>query len=263
MKLVNFKTNSNWKPLCKRYFHQNVGAWPVCTVKIYQNNGCWNGLGCKNHNINLFGYSRSSPVPQLYSRSVPNDHSWNTYYLKNINKFQTGCTDVWRNKQSCSGIWITAVWARHLFATWTHFGVRDHRVSPPSLSLARCVWTAFALLWLVLSVCLFSGLSDLRSTLQGGVTSVESRIFSCRRSPPGWLLDEYLSACRHKSNTSLQSSVQGFHHHQKVRQYRDTFLVTHHVGFLNVRKTHGKSCIMFGVHLNSSLWFKSSRFIPD
>lgn len=59
-------------------------------------------------------------------------------------------------------------------------------------------------------MCLFSGLSDLRSILQGGVTSEESRIFSCRWSPPGWLLDEYLRACRHKwnkSNIQLQKSV--------------------------------------------------------
>lgn len=89
------------------------------------------------------------------------------------------------------------------------FSLNDHCVSPPSLSLARCVWKTFVLLWPVLSACLFSGLSDLRSILQGGVTSEESRIFSCRWSPPGWLLDEYLRVCRRqgdKSNVQLQQS---------------------------------------------------------
>lgn len=74
-----------------------------------------------------------------------------------------------------------------------------HFSSPPSRSRPRCMWTAFALLWPVVSVCLFSGLSDRRSILQGGVMSAVSRIFSWRWwSPPGWLLDGYLRVCEHK-----------------------------------------------------------------
>lgn len=94
-----------------------------------------------------------------------------------------------------------------LYLNLNPFCSKNHCFSPPSLSLARCVCTAFALLWPVLSMCLFSGLSDLRSILQGGVTSEESRIFSCLWSPPGWLLDEYLRVCGHKFNPSLLSFI--------------------------------------------------------
>lgn len=66
-------------------------------------------------------------------------------------------------------------------------------ILPPSLSLPRCGWMAFALPWPVPSMCLFSGLSDRRNILHGGVASL-SRIFSCLWS--GWLLEEYLRVCQ-------------------------------------------------------------------
>lgn len=69
---------------------------------------------------------------------------------------------------------------------------------PPSLSLARWRCVDLALPCALLSVCLLSGLSDLRSILHGGVPSLLSRIFSCRWSPPGWLLEEYLKVCKGK-----------------------------------------------------------------
>ena len=69
--------------------------------------------------------------------------------------------------------------------------------SPPSLSLTLWICTFLALLWPVLSLYLFSGLSDLRNILFGGEGSAVSRIFSCLWSPLlGWLFDEYLSACK-------------------------------------------------------------------
>lgn len=104
------------------------------------------------------------------------------------------------------------------FSLQTHFILNSHSLLPPSLSLARCVWTAFALPCPALSTCLFSGLSDLLSILQGGVASEESRIFSCRWSPPGWLLDEYLRACRHKSTTSSNNKLceHSFNYHHKL-----------------------------------------------
>lgn len=91
---------------------------------------------------------------------------------------------------------LSDIWSIFLFEI--HVIPNSHCPLPPSLSLARCVWTAFALTCPTLSLCLFSGLSDLLSILEGGVTSEDSRNFSCRWSPPGWLLDEYLRAWRHK-----------------------------------------------------------------
>lgn len=76
-------------------------------------------------------------------------------------------------------------------------------VLPPSRSLPRCGWMAFALPWL--SVCLFSGLSDRRSILHGGVASLLSRILSCRWS--GWLLDEYLRACQNITTPTFTSAA--------------------------------------------------------
>lgn len=74
---------------------------------------------------------------------------------------------------------------------------------------------ALALPWL--SMCLFSGLSDRRSILHGGVASLLSRIFSCRWS--GWLLDEYLRACQNTTIPTFTSAARLLSHTQCISFY--------------------------------------------
>lgn len=129
------------------------------------------------------------------------------------------------------------IWSKHLLRS---------AVLPPSRSLPRCGWMAFALPWL--SMCLFSGLSDRRSILHGGVASLPSRIFSCRWS--GWLLDEYLRACQNRTIPTFTSAARLLSHASSLSVYCNVHKNTH----LSMQRFIKLWCLSWRIwHVNARL----------